>query len=103
MKQRRMESCEMDEPNATGVLSSELAPQKDNYDIDEIGVEAEKENNEDRFSFDTTVDELEKLMEGECLSNTVKNNEWTYRTLKHGTLLGIGDFLKQNAQKLFSV
>ena len=72
----------MDEPNTTGVLSSEPAPQKDNYDIDEIGVEAEKENNGDRFSFDTTVDELEKLMEGECPSNTAKNNEWAYRNFE---------------------
>ena len=49
-------------------------------DIDKIEMDAEKENICDRFSFDTTVDELEKLMEGECPANTAKNTEWAYNT-----------------------
>jgi len=35
--------------------------------------------NRNRFPFDTTVDDLEKLMEGECPANTAKNNEWAYK------------------------
>ena len=45
-------------------------------------MEAEKENIGDRFSFDTTSDELEKLMEGECPVNTAKNNEWAYKNFE---------------------
>ena len=54
-------------------------------DIDEVETEAKKENIGDCFSFDTTSDELEKLMEGECLVSTAKNN---------GVLLEISNFLK---------
>ena len=45
-------------------------------------MEAEKENISDRFSFDITLDELEKLMEGACPVNTAKNNEWTYNNFE---------------------
>ena len=53
-------------------------------DIDKMEMDAEKENVCDRFSFDTTVDELEKLMEGECPANcnTAKNNEWAYNNFE---------------------
>ena len=51
-------------------------------DIDKMEMDAEKENICDRFSFDTTVDELEKLMEGECPANTAKNNEWAYNNFE---------------------
>ena len=51
-------------------------------DIDEVEMEAEKENVGDRFSFDITSDELKKLMEGECLVNTDKNNEWAYKNFE---------------------
>ena len=35
--------------------------------------------NRNCFPFDTTVNDLEKLMEGECPANTDKNNEWAYK------------------------
>ena len=42
--------------------------------------------------FDTTVDELEKLMEGECLANTAKNTAIGLAiTLNHGIPPGISD------------
>ena len=37
---------------------------------------------EDRFLFDVTSEELENFMEGECLKNTTKNNEWVIRNFK---------------------
>ena len=55
-------------------------------DIDKVEMEremeAEKENISDQFSFDTTLDELEKLMEGACPVNTAKNNEWVYNNFE---------------------
>ena len=45
-------------------------------------IEAGKENIDDHFPFDTTIDELEKLMEGECLANTAKNTDWVYKNFK---------------------
>ena len=44
-------------------------------------MEVEKENISDHFLFDTTLDELEKVMEGACPVNTTKNN-LTYYHLK---------------------
>ena len=41
-----------------------------------------KENINDRFPFDTTVDELEKLMEGKCSANTAKNTDWAYKNFE---------------------
>ena len=55
-------------------------------DIDKVEMEremeAEKENISDQFSFDTTLDELEKLMEGACPVSTAKNNEWVYNNFE---------------------
>ena len=48
-------------------------------DIDEVEMEAEKENIGDRISFDAASDEL---MEGECPVNTAKNNEWAYENFE---------------------
>ena len=45
-------------------------------------IKAEKENFDDCFPFDTTVDELEKLMEGECLANTAKNTDWAHNNFE---------------------
>ena len=53
-------------------------------DIDKMEMDAEKENICDRFSFYTTVDELEKVMDGECPVSTAKNNEWGTTILNHG-------------------
>ena len=47
-------------------------------DINKLEIEAEKENNDNYFLFDTTIDELEKLMKGECLANTAKNTDYRY-------------------------
>ena len=47
-------------------------------DIDKVEMDAEKENICDRFSFDTTLDELE----GECPVNMAKNNEWAYNNFE---------------------
>ena len=47
-------------------------------DINKPKIEEGKENNDNRFPFDTTVDELEKLMEGECPANMSKNTDWAY-------------------------
>ena len=45
-------------------------------------IKTEKENLDDRFPFDTTADELEKPMEGECLANTAKNTDWAYNNFE---------------------
>ena len=68
-------------------------------------MDAEKENMCDRFSFNITVDELEKLMEVECPANTAKNNEQAYntfeswRTARNKQQLAI---LKCDVQMMFS-
>ena len=51
-------------------------------DIDKMEMDAEKESICDRFSFNTTTDKLEKIMEGEYLVNMAKNNEWAYKYFK---------------------
>ena len=51
-------------------------------DINKPEIEEGKENIDDRFPFDTTVDELEKLMEGECPAKTVKNTDKAYKNFE---------------------
>ena len=51
-------------------------------DINKLEIEVGKENIDDRFPFDTTIDELEKLMEGECLANTAKNTDWAHKNFE---------------------
>ena len=70
-------------------------------DINKPEIEEGKENIDDRFPFDTTVDELEKLMEGECPANTAKNTDMAYKTLNHGVLPEISNFPKRDVQTMF--
>ena len=51
-------------------------------DINKPEIEEGKENIDDLFPFDTTADEVEKLMEGECLANTAKNTDMAYKNFK---------------------
>ena len=51
-------------------------------DMYKVKIKAEKENFDDCFSFDATVDELENLMEGECLANMAKNTDWAYNNFE---------------------
>ena len=39
-------------------------------------------NNDDRFSFDITIEELDAFKEGDCPSNTIKNTEVAVRTFE---------------------
>ena len=50
--------------------------------INKPEIEEGKENINDRFPFDTTIDELEKLMEGKCSANTAKNTDWAYKNFE---------------------
>ena len=50
--------------------------------INKPEIEEGKENIDDRFPFDTTVDELEKLMEGECPAKTAKNTDKAYKNFE---------------------
>ena len=50
--------------------------QRTSDDINELEIVEGKENIDDHFPFNTTVDELEKLMEGECPANMAKNTDW---------------------------
>ena len=49
-------------------------------DINNPEIKAGKENIDDHFPFDTTTDELEKLMKGECPANKAKNTDWAYKS-----------------------
>ena len=51
-------------------------------DINKLEIEVVKENIDDRYPFDTTIDELEKLMEGECPANTANNTDWAYKNFE---------------------
>ena len=77
-KQKRIEGCEavkttQQECNNNQTISD---------DINKPDIEAGKENIDNRFPFDTTIDELEKLMEGECPANTAKNTDWVYKNFE---------------------
>ena len=61
----------------------------------------EKENFDDRFPFDTTVDELEKLMEGDVWPTQLRTPIGLTITLNHGVSPGISDFLKHGVQTMF--
>ena len=47
----------------------------------EISIEKAEESN-DRFSFETTIEELESFKEIQYPENTVKNNEWALRSFE---------------------
>ena len=51
-------------------------------DNNKLEIEAGKENIDNRFPFDTTIDELEKLMEGKCLANMAKKIDWAYKNFE---------------------
>ena len=78
MKWKRIEGCE-DIKNIQQECSNNQTTSNDMY---KPKIEAEKENFDNRFSFDTTVDELEKLVEGECPANMAKNTDWVYNNFE---------------------
>ena len=39
-------------------------------------------DNDDRFSFDVTMEELDAFKEGDCPANTVKSTDWAVRTFE---------------------
>ena len=47
---------------------------------DTVGRKSEQSN--DRFTFDTTVEDLDSFKVGYCPANTVKNNEWALRSFE---------------------
>ena len=77
-KWKRIEGCEAIKTTHKECNNNQTI--SDNINKPEI--EAGKENIDDRFPFDTTIDQLEKLMEGECLANTGKNTDWAYKNFE---------------------
>ena len=62
--------------------SMTLKRRKNNEELTIQSTEKKAKESIDRFSFDTTMEDLQLFKEGHCPSNTVKNNEWALRTFE---------------------
>ena len=78
LKQKRLEGYEAVKTTQQECTNNQTISD----DIIKPEIEEGKENIDNCFTFDTTVDELEKLMEGECPPNTAKNTDWAYKNFE---------------------
>ena len=70
LKQKRIEGCKAVKTTQQECRRSPTIP------TSRISRQEKKTFAYDHFPFNTTGDELEKLMEGECPANTAKNTDW---------------------------
>ena len=97
MKRKRIEGYEAIRTTQQECTNNQMI----SNDINKPEIKEGKQNIDDRFPFDTTVDELEKLMKGECQANTAKNTDMAYKTLNHGVLPEISNFPNCDVQTMF--